>query len=485
MEYILFTLYSVSVLGLMFYGMNCYYMMSLYKKNASNRAGVATDLDFLPNVTIQLPIYNEKYVVDRLIKSAAEIDYPWDKLDIQVLDDSTDSTKELAGELVRKLRETGLPITHIHRTDRKGFKAGALSEGLKVAKGEFVTIFDADFIPEKAFLRKTISHFKDPAVCLVQTRWGHVNYDYSMLTRAQSIGIDGHFIVEQGGRNRSGLFMNFNGTAGIWRKEAIFDAGGWQADTLTEDIDLSYRAQLRGWKMVYCQDVITPAEIPVDINAFKSQQYRWAKGSIQTAKKLLPRIFSSNFSFTHKVQALIHLTHYMIHPLMCSVALLTVPILLLHPSFYSKWFYAAWVLVLVASTCAPSSLYVFSQKDSYDDWKSRVCFIPFLMVIGTGIAISNSRAVFEAIFSIDSPFIRTPKLNITDKGQKVGKGKYRSPLKLLSILEVCMGFYCLYGLSLVISQHYYLISPFLLMYALGFYYVGTISIYHRYRLSTA
>jgi len=276
--------------------------------------------------------------------------------------------------------------------------------------------------------------------------------------------------------------MNFNGTAGVWRKDAIIDAGGWKADTLTEDIDLSYRAQLKGWKMLFCEDVITPAEVPIDINAFKSQQFRWAKGSIQTAKKLLPEIVKADISFVHKIQAFIHLTHYMIHPLMCLVAGLTVPILLINPSFHSKWFYLLWVIVLFTSTFAPSTLYVFSQKTKYKDWKKRVFFIPALMVVGTGIAINNSRAVFEAIFDIKSPFVRTPKLNITEKKQTVSKVKYKIPLKISAVLEIIMGFYCLYGLNLIITDaHYYLISPFLIIYTLGFYYVGGTSIYHHYR----
>jgi len=482
---LIFSLYTFSILGLMFYGMNCYYMMSLYKKYQCNNVKPATQSNSFPYVTVQLPVYNEKYVVKRLIDSVAAIEYPRHKFEIQVLDDSTDETFEIVESLIKNWREIGIDIVHIHRKNRNGFKAGALSDGLALAKGEFVAIFDADFIPEKDFLNKTVPHLKAEDVCLVQTRWGHVNYDYSLLTRAQSLGIDGHFIVEQGGRNRSGLFMNFNGTAGVWRKAAIVDAGGWQADTLTEDIDLSYRAQLRGWRMVFCQDVITPAEVPVDINAFKSQQFRWAKGSIQTAKKLIPQIFASELSFSHKIQSFIHLTHYMIHPLMCSVALLTVPMILMRPNFHSRVFYFLWMIMLLFSTCAPSSLYVFSQKNTYDDWKRRVIFIPALMVIGTGIAISNSRAVFEAIFSIKSSFVRTPKLNITHKKQKVEKVKYKIPLKFLSLIELIMGFYCLYGLTLVVQGTYYLISPFLLMYTIGFYYVGGTSIYHHYRWSSS
>jgi len=286
-----------------------------------------------PKVTIQLPIFNERYVVKRLIKSICRFDYPKGLLEIQVLDDSTDDTFDIAEAVVEEMKEQGIDIVYIHREDRTGFKAGALKEGLKSAKGELIGVFDADFVPNPNFLKETIPYFTDPGVGMLQTRWGHINSNYSLLTRAQSMGIDGHFGVEQASRAWSGFFLNFNGTAGVWRKKTIEDAGGWTADTLTEDLDLSYRAQLKGWKLQFAPDVVCPAEVPVTINAFKSQQHRWAKGSIQTAKKNLGKLFKSDVSLLVKIQAVLHLTHYMVHPMMLLVVLTSIPML------YTQWFF--------------------------------------------------------------------------------------------------------------------------------------------------
>ena len=283
---------------------------SFYKKVSSKN---------WPLVTIQLPIYNELYVTERLIESVCRIDYPRNLIEIQVLDDSTDDTVEIAKAMVKKMKARGFDIVYIHRTDRTGYKAGALKEGHKSAKGELVGIFDADFVPNSDFLKESVPYFIDPNVGMIQTRWSHLNCDYSLLTRAQSMGIDGHFGVEQASRAWSGLFMNFNGTAGVWRKKTIEDAGGWQADTLTEDLDLSYRAQMKGWKLAFAPQVECPAEVPVTITAFKSQQHRWAKGSIQTAKKNLGKLFKSDASMFLKIQAFLHLTHYLVHPMMILV----------------------------------------------------------------------------------------------------------------------------------------------------------------------
>src|ERR1035437_4705799 len=276
------------------YGWHRYYLVYLYMSNRDKEAKPGPPLDPLPVVTIQLPLYNEMYVADRLIESVCRIDYPRDRLEIQVLDDSVDAARGIAELAVRRFAAQGIDIKYYHRTDRTGFKAGALEAGLKVARGEFVAIFDADFIPAADFLMQLMPHFRDPKVAMVQARWGHINRDYSLLTKIQAILLDGHFILEHGGRNRGGRFFNFNGTAGVWRRIAIEDAGGWQHDTLTEDLDLSYRAQLRGWEFVFVPTVIAPAEVPVEMNAFKSQQHRWAKGSIQTCRKLLPSILRSN-----------------------------------------------------------------------------------------------------------------------------------------------------------------------------------------------
>ncbi|MFZ0485252.1 MAG: glycosyltransferase [Desulfobacterales bacterium] len=444
---------------------------NFYKKVASKN---------WPHTTIQLPIYNELYVAERLIESVCGIDYPKNLIEIQVLDDSTDDTTEIAKATVEKMKAQGFDIDYIHRTDRTGYKAGALKEGFKSAKGELIGIFDADFVPNSDFLKESIPYFDDPNVGMVQARWGHLNDDYSMLTKAQSMGIDGHFGVEQASRAWSGLFMNFNGTAGVWRKKTIEDAGGWQADTLTEDLDLSYRAQMKGWRLVFVPQVECPAELPVTITAFKSQQYRWAKGSIQTAKKNLGKLFKSNAPLFLKIQAFLHLTHYLVHPMMILVVLTSIPML------YTRWFfkdltYPVMIFTLFClATFGPSSMYIFSQRILYRDWKSRIKFLPFLMCLGTGIAVNNTKAILEALFGIKSDFIRTPKYGIQRRQDGWKDKRYYIPLNFISIIEFFMGIYSLIGLFMFLFFSRYLISPFLFIYSAGFFYVFFLSVKHGY-----
>jgi cellulose synthase/poly-beta-1,6-N-acetylglucosamine synthase-like glycosyltransferase len=490
LQYACLGIYLFALAALLTYGMNCYLLMLFYRLNRPQNLHRHAEIkkrfyrDFSvinwPRVTIQLPIFNERYVVDRLIKSVCRFDYPKELLEIQVLDDSTDDTVDMVQTLARRMNDRGFDVQYIHRENRTGFKAGALKEGLKTAKGELVGIFDADFIPHPEFLKDTIPYFTDPKVGMLQTRWGHINSDYSLLTRAQSIGIDGHFGVEQAARAWSGLFMNFNGTAGIWRKETIEDAGGWQADTLTEDLDLSYRAQLKGWKLKFVTEVVCPAEVPVTINAFKSQQHRWAKGSIQTAKKNLGKLFRSDAPLLVKIQAFLHLTHYMVHPMMLLVVLTSIPML------YSQWFFdnlSFPVLIftlLSLATFGPSSMYLFSQKVLYRDWKTRIKFLPFLVCLGTGIAVNNTKAVLEALLNIKSGFVRTPKYGI-NKQQDSWRGKnYSIPLSAVSILEFLLGLYSLSGLLMFLLFSKYLVSPFLLIYTSGFFYVFFLSVKHGY-----
>ena len=316
-ETLILAAYFFVLVILAVYGWHRYYLVYLYMKHKDQQPVPRGQFETLPVVTIQLPLYNEMYVVDRLVESVCRIDYPRDLLEIQVLDDSTDETREIAELAVRRFAAQGIDIKYIHRTDRTGYKAGALEAGLQVARGEFIAIFDADFIPQPDFLTRTIQYFTDPKVAMVQTRWGHVNEDYSLLTKIQAMLLDAHFVLEHGSRNRGGCFFNFNGTAGIWRRDAIADAGGWQHDTLTEDLDLSYRAQLRGWQFIFLPDHVAPAELPVEMNAFKSQQHRWAKGSIQTFLKLMPRILQSNQPFRVKAEAFFHLSANFNYPLMC------------------------------------------------------------------------------------------------------------------------------------------------------------------------
>lgn len=486
----LMVLYGLALVGFFFYSSNCYYLIYLYTKHLPGREEAdrkyikefwqETSKEDSPRVTIQLPVYNEKYVLPRLIETACEIDYPRELLEIQVLDDSTDETAELAGAYVKKYQRKGINIKHVRRFNRKGFKAGALKEGMKTAEGDFLAIFDADFLPSPDFLYNTLPFFNDPRIAMVQSRWGHVNRNYSLITRIMSIGIDGHFMIEQGARNWSGLFMNFNGTAGIWRKTSIIDSGGWQADTLTEDMDLSYRCQLKGWNLKFVHFLVTPAEIPVDVNALKSQQFRWAKGSIQTAKKILPEILSSRLPFRFKFQAVAHLTHYLIHPLILLVALLSVPILLYGNFTMSVYIYTAFLIILIISSSGPSILYAVSQRSLGDDWKVKLRLLPAMMALGTGIAVSNSKAVLEAVFNIESDFIRTPKLNVVDKNDPIKRREnYSLPLNITLAAEIFMSLYCLYGVVLFLTRRYFLLGPFLIIYAIGFSSVALLSVFHR------
>ena len=490
LQYVWLIIYLFALVSLFTYGMNCYLLMIFYRRNrpAAARRHQEIQKSFSQNasskvwpvVTIQLPIFNERYVVERLITSVCSIDYPRELLEIQILDDSTDDTGHIAKSVVSEMKDRGFDIVYIHRQNRTGYKAGALKEGLETAKGELVGIFDADFIPNPSFLKDTIPYFSDPKVGMLQTRWGHINSDYSLLTRAQSMGIDGHFGVEQASRAWSGFFMNFNGTAGIWRKKTIEDAGGWQADTLTEDLDLSYRAQLKGWKLSFAPDVVCPAEVPVTINAFKSQQHRWAKGSIQTAKKNLGNLFRADVSLLIKIQAFLHLTHYMVHPMMLLVVLTSIPML------YTQWFfdhltYPVMIFTLLClATLGPSSMYIFSQRILYSDWKTRIKYLPFLMCLGTGIAVNNTKAVLEALLNIQSGFIRTPKYGINKKGDRWKGKQYSIPLTPVSVLEFFLGIYSLAGLLMFLLFSKYLVSPFLLIYTCGFFYVFFLSVKHGY-----
>ena len=489
-QYIWLGVYLFALAALLTYGMNCWFLMLMYRLNSAKAARKHQRIKQTfyrnipskdwPHVTIQLPIYNERYVVERLIESVCTIDWPRHLLEVQVLDDSTDDTVNIAQAMVAKKKATGVDIVYFHRSDRSGFKAGALRDGLRIAKGSLVAVFDADFIPAPDFLKESVPYFQDPRIGMLQTRWGHINSDYSLLTRAQSIGIDGHFGVEQASRAWGGLFMNFNGTGGVWRKKTIQEAGGWQADTLTEDLDLSYRAQLKGWKLMFASQVVCPAEIPVTINAFKSQQHRWAKGSIQTAKKNLGKLFKSDVTWLVKIQAFLHLTHYMVHPMMLLVVLTSIPML------YTQWFFDHLAFpimiftVLCLATFGPSSLYLFSQRILYRDWKSRIKYLPFLMCLGTGIAVNNTKAVLEALFDIKSGFIRTPKYGIQQKGESWKNKRYAIPLNAVSILELFLGLYSLTGLLMFLFFSKYLVSPFLLIYTSGFFYVFFLSVKHGF-----
>ena len=392
-------LYFLTLVILAVFGLHRYIMVFLYYKHRDRRAVPAPLPDRLPRVTVQLPLYNEMYVVDRLLDSVCRIRYPQELLEIQVLDDSTDETMAIVQAAVERYRAQGFDIHYLHRDDRHGYKAGALDEGLKVAKGEFVLIFDADFVAPPDILEKTLGHFDDPGVGMVQVRWGHINRDYSLLTQVQSILLDGHFILEHGGRNRSGRFFNFNGTAGVWRREAIVDGGGWQHDTLTEDLDLSYRAQMKGWRFVYLQDVVSPAEIPVEMNAFKSQQHRWAKGShpdLQEAAAAHPGLAAAPAAI--KIEAAFHLTANFAYPLMILLSLLMFPAMVIR---YNMGWYEMMIVdvpLFLGATMSVCSFYVMSQREVFGEtWKSRLRYLPAVLSVGIGLSVNNAKAVMEAI----------------------------------------------------------------------------------------
>ena len=470
--------YFIVLILLASYGAHRYVLVYLYYRNKKNHTTEPqARFEDLPRVTVQLPIFNEQYVVDRLLDSICKLDYPREKLDIQLLDDSTDETVEVARGLVERYAAMGYPVTYHHRTNREGFKAGALAEGLKSAKGEFVAIFDADFVPPEDFLMKVIHHFTNPKVGMVQTRWTHINRNYSFLTEVEAIMLDGHFVLEHSGRARSDVFFNFNGTAGMWRRQAIEEAGGWQHDTLTEDTDLSYRAQLKGWKFVYLQDVECPAELPVEMTAFKTQQARWAKGLIQTSKKILPQVLKSDVPRHVKLEAWFHLTANLSYPLMIVLSVLLLPAMIIR--FYQGWFQMLYIdlPLFMASTFSISSFYLVSQKELFPrTWPRAFLYLPFLMALGIGLTITNTRAVLEALVGKQTAFARTPKYRVESKKDKVGAKKYRKRLGWVPWVELMIGTYFASTVYYAIANENYITVPFLLLFVVGYWYTGLMSL---------
>ncbi len=481
--------YCFAVALLLVYGLNCHLMIHLFKRRAATRPEEDRRLleefyrrhhdEDLPVVTTQVPIYNEINVAERIIDAVAAFDYPRDKHEIQVLDDSTDETSELIARKVKELQGQGIRIEHIRRSNREGFKAGALKYGVEKAQGELLTVFDADFVPKKDFLRQAAPFFMmQPELGFVQGRWEHLNSRENLITWFQSIGIDGHFAIEQSARNWNGLFMNFNGTAGIFRKCAVLDAGNWKSDTLTEDLDLSYRLQLGGWSCRYLIDLVAPAEIPSNIQAFKSQQFRWAKGSIQTALKLLPEIWRSRHSSFKKIQAALHLTHYLVHPLMIYLAL-GAPLLLLLAQDLNVYLSSLLMFTLGSlifiGFIGPSRLYWSAGNYLKRLSGRRILLSPLLIAFGCGMALNNSKAVFEALLGRKSEFIRTPK-----QGSQIKK-HYRPVKGFLFLAELLIGLWCLFGMTAYFNSQQYVIGHFMLLYALGFLYVGSISLLYRLR----
>jgi cellulose synthase/poly-beta-1,6-N-acetylglucosamine synthase-like glycosyltransferase len=469
--------FAVMVL-LSIYGIHRYTLCYQYFKYRKNYVrNPLCRFSELPHVTVQLPIFNEQFVIDRLIEAVCAMEYPREKLEIQVLDDSTDETHAVASAIVDRYAALGEPIVYVHRSNRNGFKAGALDAGLKVAKGEFVAIFDADFVPPPDWLMRVIHHFAEPDVGMVQTRWTHLNRDYSMLTQIEAILLDGHFVLEHGARARSGRFFNFNGTAGMWRRQAIADGGGWQHDTLTEDTDLSYRSQMAGWRFKYLPDVECPAELPIEMTAFKTQQARWAKGLIQTSLKVLPDVFRSKSPWRNKVEAVYHLTANLSYPLMVIMSALLLPAMICR--FYQGWFQMLLIdfPLFTASSFSIAVFYLMSQRELYPKtWKKTYYYLPFLMALGIGLTVTNSKAVMEALFGIKSSFVRTPKYRVAQKGEKSQAAKYRKRLKLAPWIELVLGFYFFLAIVYTFSNQNYFTAPFLILFVIGYWYTGLMSL---------
>ncbi len=469
----LLLLYTLAAAGLALYGFNTLLTVLLYWRKRRETV-IPPVLQNYPHVTVQLPIYNELYVVERLIDAAAALDWPKDRLEIQVLDDSDDETTSIAQARVECHQKQGVDISLLHRADRAGFKAGALALGLKHAKGEFLAIFDADFVPPAEFLQKTVPYLAAfPDVGLAQARWGHLNADYSMLTHAQQIALDGHFVVEQTARSRNNLFMNFNGTAGVWRRTCIEQCGGWQGDTLSEDLDLSFRAQMRGWKFLFLPDIVAPAEIPPQIHAFKRQQFRWAKGSTQCLMKLAPTIASDGrLSVFKRFEGLLHLSAYMAHPLMVLLLLTIVPLIALGAHFPAAMGYLSLAML------GPVMIYAVSQRALYPDWGRRFGFFGFLVLLGTGIALNNTFAVVGAFLRKGSAFRRTPKFRVEGNRDDWMAKRYALPFGWEAIGEIGLALYALAGVVIAVHQHFVSSTPFLLLYAASFGFTGAMSLWH-------
>lgn len=472
----LLTLYYSILAVLAFFGVHRLWMVVLYVRNRRRDPVRPADPAVWPVVTVQLPLYNEMYVAARLVDAVCQLDYPRDRLEIQLLDDSTDETTAIVSRLVEEHRREGLDIKLVRRDNRRGFKAGALAAGLELARGELLAVFDADFVPQPEFLRVAVPHFADPRVGLVQGRWMHINRNYSLLTRVQSIFLDGHFLIEHIARNRSNCFFNFNGTAGVWRREAIVAGGGWEHDTLTEDLDLSYRAQLIGWNFLYLPDLAVPSELPVDVNGFKTQQYRWAKGAIQTGRKLIGRVMRAPLSARVKFEALVHLTNNISYPLMLVLSLLIFPAMLLRHDDSMRMLLLVDLPLFLSATLSVLVFYLMSQVAARTGWLRQVRYLPALMGLGIGLSVVNAHAVISGLFQRGGTFHRTPKYRIENSGQDWRGKRYRAGISSSFVLEAVLAVYFV-GCTLYAALHgMWLSVPFLLLFVQGYGYMALLSV---------
>lgn len=476
LTYLLGFIYLTVIVFLAFYGIHSLIITFLYLRRGSTEKQKKTtsSIKEWPKVTIQLPIFNEKYTIERLLASVTRLEYPADRLQIQVLDDSTDDTTELASQLVEQYKSQGVNIEYIHRVNRVGYKAGALHEGLSSATGEFLGIFDADFVPKSDWLIRTVPSFQNKRLGCLQTRWGHTNRSYSLLTRAEAIAIDGHFVVEQTVRSENGLFLNFNGTAGLWRRSCIEDAGGWEWDTLTEDLDLSYRAQMRGWKIGYVPDIIVPAELPSQVEAFKKQQFRWAKGSFQVVRKILPLVFEqTHLPWNVRMMAFLHLTGYFVHPLMLMVLIMTLPVGLLIPEAFKIF------PISLFAGFGPPLLYLVASAPHTSSLVEKLKLLPVLTITGFGISVSTTIAVLQGLTGTGGAvFIRTPKLNLSNanKQQKKIDRTYLPPISPFVWAELFLGFYAFITILILQPILGWSIVPWMMTYAIGYFYVAGLNI---------
>jgi cellulose synthase/poly-beta-1,6-N-acetylglucosamine synthase-like glycosyltransferase len=490
MNILLILIYSFFSLFIILYSI---VQLSLVYSYLKNRKQIAKELQefsentYFPHVTIQLPVFNELYVIERLIDAVAHFNYPIDKLEIQILDDSTDETVEIIEKKVAYWKEKGLDIEQVIRPERIGFKAGALDYGMKLCKGEFIAIFDADFVPEKDFLIKTIPYFQNHEIGVVQTRWEHLNKEYSLLTKLQAFALDAHFSVEQGGRNFAGHFINFNGTAGVWRKQAIIDGGGWKADTLTEDLDLSYRAQLKGWKFLFKEEIGAPAELPAEMNALKAQQFRWTKGAAEcTVKNLGKVIRHTKYSFWTKINAIFHLMNSFLFIAIFSIAMLSIPLFIIkqtHPELNSFFNFAA---ISLFSFAVIGVMYFTSFSRSYSNkglaFLHFMYYFPLFLSFSMGLSFHNSIAVLEGYIGKKSPFVRTPKFSLTKKnGDWKGKKYNKTKVKWVTIIEGLLSLYFIYGIFICFSWDDYGFLPLFIMLALGFGVIFFYSIRHSFQ----
>jgi cellulose synthase/poly-beta-1,6-N-acetylglucosamine synthase-like glycosyltransferase len=466
------------------YGIHRYETMRRYRKYRKNLQLTAPrQFEHLPKVTIQLPLYNERFVVARLLEEVSKIDYPLELLQIQVLDDSTDETHPYTERLCNEYQVAGVPIEYRHRTNRLGYKAGALQAGLETATGELIAIFDADFIPPTDFLMRTVHFFAEPDVGVVQTRWSYLNKEFSILTQVEAMLLDGHFVLEHGARCGSGLFFNFNGTAGVLRRRMIEDSGGWQHETLTEDSDLSYRAQLKGWRFVYVPNLECPSELPAETYSFQVQQARWAKGLTQVAKKLLPRVLKADLPLRVKVEAFMHLTPNISYPLMIVVSMLMLPVMIVR--FYMGVFQMVLIdfPLIIASFWSISAFYLYAQRELYPkSWWKSIAFLPMLMAAGVALTVSNSKGVLEALFGIKSSFARTAKYAIgTEKTKLPVASAYQRRSGWLPYAELAIGCYFVYMVEFAIETINYLAIPFLLLFVCGYFWAAFTTLYEEYR----